>query len=100
MNQKTDDALTLARRAYHVELGPREKAVSLSAISLSIALSVSFYGINIFRVDEYVFENTIFMFFALNSYLVILHETGVHQCQKVDLVKSVAKTLGQTAQSY
>ncbi|KAB1202461.1 hypothetical protein CJ030_MR8G019533 [Morella rubra] len=26
-SQKTDDALTLARRAYHVELGPREKAL-------------------------------------------------------------------------
>jgi hypothetical protein len=28
--QKTEDSLSLTRRAYHIEPGPREKAVSLS----------------------------------------------------------------------
>jgi hypothetical protein len=35
--QKTQDALSISRRGFHVEPGPREKAVSLS-LSLSLSL--------------------------------------------------------------
>ena len=40
--QKTQDALSISRRGFHVEPGPREKAVSLS-LSLSLSLTLINY---------------------------------------------------------
>jgi hypothetical protein len=55
--QKTDGALAQSRRGFHVELGAREKAVSISYIYICYRVGIRdrFGQIRLFRKGENLF---------------------------------------------